>query len=67
MRVNLKVPFAEKDKARALGARWDVARKTWYIEDVEDLEPFLPWMAEHLKRPVAAAKGTPGAAERLTL
>lgn len=48
MRINLSVSFAEKDAARRLGARWDVARKVWYIEDVEDLQPFLKWMPQHL-------------------
>ena len=44
MRINLTTTFAEKDKVKALGARWDVARKTWYIEDVEDLTPFKRWI-----------------------
>lgn len=29
-RVNIAVPFSEKDEAKALGARWDSAEKTWY-------------------------------------
>ncbi len=44
MRINLTTPFAEKDQVKALGARWDVARKTWYIENVEDLTPFKRWI-----------------------
>jgi hypothetical protein len=44
MRINLKVPFAEKDQAKALGARWDPAKKTWYIVDKPDLSPFSAWM-----------------------
>lgn len=43
MRLNLKVPFAEKDEAKKLGARWDPARKLWYIENKEDLAPFSRW------------------------
>lgn len=43
MRLNLKVPFAEKDQAKKLGARWDAARKLWYIEDQEDLAAFSRW------------------------
>ncbi len=39
------VPFAEKDAAKALGARWDAAKKIWYVKDVADLTPFLRWMA----------------------
>jgi hypothetical protein len=30
MRHDLKVPFADKDAAKKLGARWDAARKIWY-------------------------------------
>lgn len=51
MRIDLTVPFAEKDKAKRLGARWDVERKTWYVENLEDLAPFLRWMPKHLTKP----------------
>lgn len=43
MRLNLKVPFAEKDEAKKLGARWDAGRKVWYIEGKEDVAPFAKW------------------------
>jgi len=43
MRTNLKVPFAEKDEAKKLGARWDAARKIWYVENKPDLAPFARW------------------------
>ena len=43
MRFDLKVPFAEKDAAKKLGARWDAARKLWYVVDKEDLAPFAKW------------------------
>ena len=44
MRINLNCPFAEKDEAKALGARWDSERKVWYIKDVRDLNPFAKWI-----------------------
>jgi hypothetical protein len=44
MRINLVTPFAEKDAAKALGARWDAAKKCWYIVDVDDLTPFIRWI-----------------------
>jgi hypothetical protein len=44
MRINLVTPFAEKDAVKALGARWDAAKKLWYIVDVTDLTPFLRWI-----------------------
>lgn len=43
MRTYLKVPFAEKDDAKAHGARWDPARKSWYVEG-EELSPFQRWL-----------------------
>jgi hypothetical protein len=43
MRFDLKVPFADKDAAKKLGARWDAARKLWYIADKTDVTPFAKW------------------------
>jgi hypothetical protein len=54
MRINLLVLFKDKDKAKAKGAKWDPGRKTWYIENVEDLEPFLEWVPKHLLKPYRA-------------
>ena len=42
MRVNLNVPYEAKDQARRLGSLLDAARKTWYVENVENMEAFLP-------------------------
>jgi hypothetical protein len=53
MRTNLKVPFADKDEARRLGARWDAARKIWYIQNVENIEQFVRWMAPGTTKPAA--------------
>jgi len=46
MRINLVTPFAEKDAVKALGARWDAAKKLWYIVDVTDLTPFARWIPD---------------------
>lgn len=46
MRVNLSVPFEEKDEAKRLGAWWDPARKVWFIKNVEDLTPFMRWIRD---------------------
>jgi hypothetical protein len=43
MRMNLKVPFAEKDEAKKLGARWDPTRKIWYVESDGDMARFSRW------------------------
>lgn len=54
MRVNLNVPFDQKDEARRAGARWDMARKTWYVENVERLEPFMAWIDPRLLKPCSS-------------
>ena len=46
MRFNLKVPYAQKDAAKELGARWDAARKIWYVMDPQSIEVFSDWMPE---------------------
>jgi hypothetical protein len=46
MRINLKVPFAQKDAAKELGARWDAALKVWYVIDPESLDVFSDWMPQ---------------------
>lgn len=43
-RINLQVPFAEKDEVKRLGARWDGAGKVWYVPDGVDVQPFSRWL-----------------------
>ena len=42
-RVFLAVPFAEKDQAKALGAKWDKRARCWYVPAGADPEPFARW------------------------
>ncbi len=42
--IILKVPYAEKDQAKALGARWNSARKVWYVPDGQAAAPFERWL-----------------------
>jgi hypothetical protein len=42
----LNVPYAEKDQAKALGARWDASRKKWYVPDNIDISAFAKWQTE---------------------
>lgn len=51
MRTNLMVPFAEKDRAKKLGARWDAARKVWYVEGHENIAAFAEWMPGRPTKP----------------
>ena len=64
MRTNLRVPFAEKDKAKRLGARWDPARKLWYVDNAADLASFARWLpTQPGGSPVAAAPPPSAAAQ----
>lgn len=49
MRVDLQVPFDERESAKFLGAMWDVARKTWYVIDPDDLKKFAKWMGKDVQ------------------
>lgn len=61
MRINLVTPFAEKDAVKALGARWDAAKKCWYVVDAADLTPFARWIPD-----LAAATGESGGTPQVT-
>lgn len=51
MRIDLTVPFSEKDIAKSRGAKWDMDKKVWYVVDHPRLELFLKWIPEKLQRP----------------
>lgn len=42
----LSVPYAQKDMAKALGARWDAANKKWYVPVDKDIAPFAQWLSD---------------------
>lgn len=42
--VFLTVPYAEKDAAKTLGARWNLTRRRWYVPDGVATEPFAKWL-----------------------
>jgi hypothetical protein len=44
--VALSVPFAEKDAAKALGAKWDAENRIWRVRKQDDMEPFARWLPE---------------------
>lgn len=43
-RCYINCPYAEKDEAKSLGARWDPARKKWYFIDKDKSEKFKKWL-----------------------
>lgn len=40
----LITPYKEKDLVKSLGARWDPARRQWYVPQGLDLTPFAAWL-----------------------
>jgi Domain of unknown function (DUF5710) len=42
--VELAVPFAEKDEAKRLGAKWHPERKVWFVPAGQDATPFARWL-----------------------
>lgn len=53
--TSLKVPFNEKDQAKALGARWNAEAKQWYVPQGIDAAPFAKWFTDAPSSPTSAA------------
>lgn len=45
-KIYLSVPFSEKDTAKALGAKWDPAKKKWYASKDRDISLFAKWTSD---------------------
>ena len=54
--IFLKVPYSEKDEAKALGARWNNARKCWYVPDGQASTAFERWLGPQPDGPAPTAK-----------
>lgn len=44
MSLIIDVPFAEKDEAKSLGAKWNPKIKKWYVEERKDYYKFEKWI-----------------------
>lgn len=56
--------FRDRERVKALGARWDPDRRQWYVPDALELAPFADWLPEGVRLEVAA-RALPLAAETL--
>ncbi len=54
-KIYLNVPYAQKDAAKALGARWDAANKKWYVTGDKDITLFAQWQQGSSSPPVPTA------------
>ena len=40
----LQTAYKDRERVKGLGARWDPARKQWYVPEGRDLAPFATWL-----------------------
>ena len=45
MPTYLTTSYAQRNEAKALGAKWDAAASKWYVPDGLDLAPFAKWLS----------------------
>lgn len=45
-RIYLNVPFAQKDRAKSLGARWDAVNRKWYVPAGLEVAAFGEWLPD---------------------
>ncbi|WP_288379962.1 DUF5710 domain-containing protein [uncultured Massilia sp.] len=53
----LTVPYAEKDEAKALGARWNPSKRRWYVPDGVAPAAFAKWTGQGGDTPGASKGG----------
>ena len=49
-KIYIHVPYAEKNEAKGLGAKWDTAQKSWFIKPGADAELFHKWLKPQEKK-----------------
>ena len=65
-RVDLLVPYVEKEDAKALGARWDKDRKVWFAPPGVDPSTLGRWLPKGFTPPTAEEPTSPPEPERGT-
>ena len=49
MSLIIDVPYAEKDEAKSLGAKWNPNLKKWYVEERKNYYKFEKWILGNKK------------------
>lgn len=49
-RSYLVVPYREKDRAKAAGARWDKKARAWYVGENADIRALQRWLPENVAK-----------------
>ena len=52
----INCPYAEKDHAKALGAKWDNVNKSWYVPAGLDLNKFGKWLTPQQEKTAQSQK-----------
>lgn len=52
-KTRLAVPYAEKDEAKRLGAKWDGQGRVWFAPEGTDLAPLRKWVATERGAPAS--------------
>ena len=65
-RVDLLVPYVEKEDAKALGARWDKDRKVWFAPPGIDHSTLGRWLPKGFTPPTAEEPAAPSEPEKRT-
>ena len=47
-KIYLNVPYAEKDAAKAVGAKWDATNKKWFVSSELDITLFAKWQSSSI-------------------
>lgn len=58
-RIDLAVPYAEKDMVKNLGGRWDLQKKVWFVPDRVDPTPFRRWLPREVSANLSSSVPTP--------
>lgn len=54
----LKTEFKDRERVKALGARWDAEVKKWFVPHGRDLTPFAAWLPAESGAALAAVDGS---------
>ena len=66
VRVDLVVPYVEKEDAKALGARWDKDRKVWFAPPGTDPSTLGRWLPRGFTPPATEEPPAPSEPEKGT-
>ena len=56
----LQTAYKDRERVKGLGARWDPARKQWYVPEGRDLAPFATWLLAEQPTALSTLDSTAG-------